>query len=70
MKLEKMYDIDRAHVICFGDALNDLQMIRMAGISFAMKNGVSELKQAATFITPYDNDHEGIYYALKDLFKI
>lgn len=70
MKLAGMYSIDRAHVISFGDALNDLQMITAAGISFAMKNGDSELKKAATFITPYDNDHEGIYYALLDLFKI
>ncbi|MFA6862022.1 MAG: Cof-type HAD-IIB family hydrolase [Bacilli bacterium] len=67
--LEHYYHIDKAHTISFGDAPNDLEMIRKAGISFAMKNGSDLLKKESTFITPADNDHDGIYLALRKLFE-
>lgn len=66
----KYYGIDRSHIICFGDAMNDFEMIGKAGISFAMKNGAEPLKKIASYTTEYDNDHEGIYYALMSLFGI
>lgn len=69
LRLAERYHIDRPHIICFGDAGNDIQMIQSAGISFAMKNGIDELKKYATFVTKEDNDHEGIYYSLKELFE-
>ena len=67
--LEKVYDIDRAHVIAFGDADNDVEMLGMAGISFAMRNGSDQLKKVATFVTEADNDHDGIYLSLKKIFE-
>ena len=68
-KLQRYYHIDRAHVMAFGDANNDIEMIKKAGVSFAMKNGSDTIKQVADFITPEDNDHEGIYHALKQFLK-
>lgn len=70
MKLADYYHIDRPHIICFGDAMNDYSMIKSAGVSFAMVNGDDELKKSATFVTKYDNNHEGIYHALCDFFKL
>lgn len=67
--LEKYYHIDRAHVIAFGDANNDIEMIKKAGVSFAMKNGDENIKQSADYITPEDNNHEGIYLALKQFLQ-
>lgn len=69
-RLADYYHIDRAHIICFGDAMNDLQMLKNAGVSFAMRNGVPPLKEASTYITEYDNDHEGIYYSLLKFFNL
>ncbi len=68
--LANYYHIDRAHILAFGDAMNDAQMIQYAGVSFAMKNGAEELKRIAVQTTAFDHDHEGIYYALKDFFNI
>lgn len=68
-RVQKMYNIDRAHTISFGDADNDIDMIKKAGIGFVMKNGSPSLKQVATYVTEYDNDHDGIYYALKEFFE-
>ena len=64
------YGIDKQHIVCFGDAMNDIEMIRKAGISFAMKNGSERLKKEATYVTKFTNNEEGIYYALLDLFGI
>ncbi len=69
-KARNYYHIDREHMIAFGDAYNDLEMIRTAGISVAMKNGAPELKKAATYISEDDNDHEGIYLTLKKLLQL
>ncbi len=68
--LSSYYGIENNHVICFGDAMNDEAMIQNAGVSYAMKNGDERLKKIAKNITPYDNDHEGIYYALLDFFHL
>jgi Cof subfamily protein (haloacid dehalogenase superfamily) len=67
--LEERYQIDRAHTIAFGDAPNDIEMIKKAGISFAMKNGSDQLKEVSTYVTLEDNNHEGIYLSLRKLFE-
>lgn len=49
--------------IAFGDAQNDLSMIRFAKIGVAMGNATDEVKEAADEIT-LDNNHDGIAEAL------
>ena len=70
LKTAEKLHIKRENIIAFGDAMNDINMIRGAGVSFAMKNGDPELQKNATFITPYDNDNDGIYYSLKKFFEL
>lgn len=44
----------------FGDSMNDESMIRMCGYGVCMKNGLQAMKDAADFVTEYDNDNSGI----------
>lgn len=53
--------------VAAGDAQNDLSMIEAAGMGIAMLNGSEEVRMAATTITAYDNDHDGLAHALIDL---
>ncbi|GFI01958.1 MAG: Cof-type HAD-IIB family hydrolase [Lachnospiraceae bacterium] len=53
--------------VAAGDAQNDLSMIEAAGMGIAMANGSDDVKMAATTITAYDNDHDGLAHALIDL---
>lgn len=62
------YKIPLANTIAFGDSPNDTEMLTTVKTSFAMANGAAPLKQAASFVTPYDNNSEGIYKALKEIF--
>ena len=56
--------IKREEIIAFGDAENDLEMIRFAGIGVAMGNGAEEVKAVADYVTA-DIDDDGIEKALK-----
>ena len=51
-------------IIAFGDAENDVEMIRFAGIGVAMGNGVEAAKAVADYVTA-DIDDDGIEKALK-----
>lgn len=52
--------IDRSDTVCFGDASNDLSMLRGAGLSFAMRNGDTASKAAAGAITALSNNEGGV----------
>lgn len=49
--------IPREGTMAFGDGLNDLSMIRAAGIGVAMENACAEAKAAADYITLSCDDH-------------
>ena len=52
------YPVERS--IAFGDAENDLSMIRAAGIGCAMQNADPMLKAEADYVTEHDNNHAGV----------
>ncbi|WP_298826535.1 Cof-type HAD-IIB family hydrolase [uncultured Planococcus sp.] len=52
--------------IAFGDGLNDLQMMDIAGYSVAMENGHEETKKRATYVTDHV-DNDGLAKAFKHL---
>ncbi len=60
--------IAREDTIAFGDAANDLNMMLFAGKSVAMGNAISEVKQAADFVTTDINDN-GIANAIRTIFS-
>ena len=43
--------ISLSRTLAFGDGLNDLSMLRTAGVGVAMGNAYAELKDAADFVT-------------------
>lgn len=58
--------IDRSEVMSFGDAQNDLTMIKWAEVGVAMGNAVDEVKAEADYVT-LDNNSDGIAEALEKL---
>lgn len=67
--IAKYYEIPHSNIIAFGDASNDVDMLKMAGIGVAMKNGDDEIKKVANIITDFDNDNDGIVETLKQIIK-
>ena len=58
--------ISAAEVIAFGDAQNDIPMLRAAGMGVAMGNAAEAVKQAADMVT-LSNNEDGIAAALEKL---
>lgn len=54
----------RSASLAAGDGLNDLSMVRAAGVGVAMGNAVAEVKAAADWIAP-GNDEDGVAAALR-----
>ena len=52
------------HVMTFGDGLNDLSMIKVAGTGVVMANAEDEVKACADYITD-DCDHDGVAAAIE-----
>lgn len=63
------YSIPQENIIAFGDACNDLELLTVAGQSFAMANAEEEVKQIAKFTTEFDNNHDGIGISLQKFFE-
>jgi hypothetical protein len=63
------YGIPRERTIAFGDADNDIPMIRWAGLGVAMENARPSARAAADRIAPrYDED--GVAVVLEELFEL
>lgn len=58
------FNLDKS--VCFGDGMNDIDMIREATIGVAMGQGVQEVKDCSDFITK-SCDCDGIAYACEQL---
>ena len=62
----KVLGIDSEEVISFGDAANDIPMLREAGMGVAMGNAAEPVKAAANMVT-LSNNEDGIAAALETL---
>lgn len=59
-ELANYLKIDTSEVICIGDNENDLAMLKVAGLSVAMKNAGAAIKEMADVISDEDNNHHGV----------
>ncbi|MDR7071862.1 Cof-type HAD-IIB family hydrolase [Fictibacillus barbaricus] len=60
----KKMNMKPENVYAFGDALNDIEMLKTVGTGIAMGNGLPEAKEAADYVTK-SVDEDGIYHGLK-----
>ncbi len=68
-KLAAYMDIPLKRVLVIGDWLNDLSMFAVAGTSVAMGNAEPEVKDAADYVAP-SNDEDGMAWAIHGLVLV
>jgi len=56
--------IRQSELIACGDGLNDISMLKYAGLGVAMKNAYSEVQKIADYIAP-SNDDDGVAAVIK-----
>ena len=66
--IQDTYNITPEETMVFGDYNNDIEMLKLAKFSFAMKNAHPNVKAVANFETK-SNDERGVEYILKQIIK-
>jgi hypothetical protein len=56
------------NVMAFGDAQNDYDMLKNAGLGIAMSNGYDYVKEAADVVT-LSNDEDGVAYIINRFLR-
>jgi Cof subfamily protein (haloacid dehalogenase superfamily) len=68
-KLCSLENICMSNVMAFGDNLNDLDMIKYAGLGIAVDNANEELKSQARFVTK-SNIEDGFAHACREILNL
>ena len=66
--LMERWKIEADQIMAFGDSENDLEMLELAGYSFAMENGEEKVKRMAKYIAP-SNSEAGVLQVLEQYLK-
>ena len=64
-ELLKRWNLKSEQIMAFGDSENDIEMLEMAGISYAMENAEETVKRVATKVAPA-NSQAGVYQVLEN----
>ena len=64
-ELLKRWNLKPEQIMAFGDSENDIEMLEMAGISYAMENAEERIKEVATKVAPA-NSQAGVYQVLEN----
>lgn len=67
MILAEHLNIERDNILAIGNGLNDLEMLKYAGIGFAMKNSEGCLLDKWDNVSEYTNNEEGVYHIIKQI---
>ena len=64
-KLLKRWNLQSEQIMAFGDSENDVEMLELAGIAYAMENADDEAKAVATDLAPAKSQG-GVYQVLEN----
>ncbi|MGL5965419.1 MAG: HAD family hydrolase, partial [Fusobacteriaceae bacterium] len=67
-KVLEILNIDKDETVAFGDYLNDLEMMKVVGHSYAMENAHDEIKKIAKYIT-LSNNNSGVIHSIREILK-
>ena len=64
-ELLKRWNLKPEQIMAFGDSENDIEMLELAGISYAMENAEDRVKEIAIEVAPA-NSQAGVYQVLEN----
>lgn len=68
-RLQEILNVTPEETVAFGDGYNDLELMKRAAFSFAVRNAVKEIKDAANFITR-SNEEDAVMKTIIQLLSI
>lgn len=66
LSLARDLGVQRHEILAFGDGQNDLEMLNMAGLGYAMANAKGDVKRRAPHIAP-SNEEDGVAQIVEQL---
>lgn len=66
--LSKHYNIPVSDIMVLGDDINDIEMLKVAGVSVVMGNASEDIKKLGSYITS-DNNSDGVAKALMHFWR-
>ena len=63
--IANLYEIDRSEIVAFGDADNDMEMIKNCGLGIAVKNAIPKLIEVADYVC-LSNRKDGVARYIKE----
>lgn len=67
-QLMDKWQIQSSEIMAFGDSENDIEMLELAGISYAMENGDERVKKVADYLAPA-NTEAGVLQVLEEYLE-
>ncbi len=67
--LQRIKGVGPENCMAFGDYLNDKEMLESVEESYAMENALDEIKAAAKYIAP-SNDEDGVMRTIRERFSL
>lgn len=67
--LQELLNVTPAETMVFGDTYNDIELMACAEYSFAVRNAVQEVKDAANYITR-SNEEDGVLRTIKHILAL
>ena len=64
--IQRRLGISAVETMVFGDQMNDAEMMRQAGFSYAVANAVPEIRKMAAFTAP-SNEDNGVIHVLREV---
>ena len=61
----EMWQLDASQVMAFGDSGNDIEMLEMAGHSYAVANAEATVKDVAKHLAP-SHQEAGVYQVIEE----
>lgn len=65
----ELLNIKREEIAAFGDADNDVEMLRFAGCGIAMENGSEKCKKAADYVTRH-HAQDGVAHGMREILQV
>ena len=58
-----------SEVVAFGDGMNDIELLRTAGLGCAMLHARDEVRQASEIVTDWNNDDDGVVRQIEAMYS-
>lgn len=68
-KLMERYNIESHEIMAFGDARNDLELLKLVGYGFVMANGTDYMKDTIQRVAPLTNEEDGELAIIEEYFN-